>query len=93
VGDYTLQILGIVVLIIIIIIALNDLLPKRFITKDLTKFGFLLSIITIIFAIGGLSAFGIAYADYEWWPEMGFYAIIIGGILNTIFFYLKQKNA
>ena len=92
-GDYTLQILSIIVFIIIIIIALNDLLPNKFITKDLTKFGFLLSIITIIFAIAGLTSFGIAYAEYEWWPELGFYAITIGGILNTIFFYLKQRNA
>jgi len=53
----------------------------------------LLSIIIIIFAIAGLASFGIVYAEYEWWPEMGFYAIIIGGILNTIFFFLKQKNA
>ena len=91
-GDYTLQILSIIVFIIIIIIALNDLLPNRFISKDLTKFGFLLSIITIIFAIAGLTSFGIYYSALEWWPEMGFYAIIIGGILNTIFFFLKQKN-
>jgi hypothetical protein len=92
VGDYILQILSIIIFIIIIIIALNDLLPKKFITKDLTKFGFLLSIIAIIFAIAGLASFGIYYAAYDWWPEQGFYAIFVGGILNTIFFYLKQKN-
>ena len=93
VGDYIFQILSIIIFIIIVIIALNDLLPKKFITRDLTKIGFLLSLITIIFAVAGLSSFGIAYSEYDWWPEMGFYAIIIGGILNTIFFYLKQKNA
>jgi hypothetical protein len=93
IGDLIFQILSIIVFIIIAIMALNNLLPNRFIAKDLTKVGFLLSIITIIFAIAGLTSFGIYYSAYEWWPEMGFYAIIIGGILNTIFFFLKQKNA
>jgi len=82
-----------IIFVILAIIALNELVPNKFIKKDLTKYGFLLSIITIVFAIAGLASFGIAYSEYEWWPEMGFYAIIIGGILNTIFFFLKQKNA
>ena len=93
VGDYILQILSLIIFIIQFIIVLNDLMPTKFIKRNLIKYGILLSIITIVFAIAGLASFGIAYSAYEWWPELGFYAIIIGGLLNTIFFYLKQKNA
>ena len=93
VGDLIFQILSIIIFIVLFIIVLNELIPNKFIAINLTRLGFLLSIIAIIFAIAGLASFGITYSAHDWWPEQGFYAIFVGGILNTIFFYLKQKNA
>ncbi|MHA1670124.1 MAG: hypothetical protein ACTSV5_06040 [Promethearchaeota archaeon] len=92
IGDYIMQILTIILLIIQFIIVLNEILPDQFISKDLTNYGMYLAITTWIFAIIGIASFGIAYGAYEWWPELGFYSLLIGGVLNTLFFYLKQKN-
>jgi len=91
-GDLTSQILILVFLIIQIIISLNDLLPKRFIQKDLAVYGMGLAGFTILFAIIGIGVFGAAYDAYNWWPETGFYASIIAGIINTTMFYLKFRN-
>jgi len=78
--------------VIQIIIALNELLPNKFIPLDVTKYGMYLAILTWIFAIIGLASFGIAYSIYEWWPELGFYGTVVGGFLNTILFFLKERN-
>jgi len=78
--------------VIQIIIALNELLPNKFIPKDVTKYGMHLAILTWILAIIGLASFGITYSLYEWWPELGFYGTVVGGVLNTILFFLQQRN-
>ena len=90
--DLILQYLILILFVIQIIIALNELLPSKFIPKDITKYGMHLAILTWIFAIIGLASFGITYGGYEWWPELGFYGTVVGGVLNTILFFLYQKN-
>jgi len=90
--DYILQFLILILFVIQIIIALNELLPNKFIPKDVTKYGMYLAILTWIFAIIGLASFGITYSSFEWWPELGFYGTVVGGVLNTILFFLQQRN-
>jgi Na+-transporting NADH:ubiquinone oxidoreductase subunit NqrE len=90
--DLILQYLILILFAIQIIIALNELLPNKFIPKDVTKYGMYLAILTWIFAIIGLASFGITYSSNEWWPELGFYGTVVGGVLNTILFFLYQKN-
>ncbi len=90
--DFILQYLILILFVIQIIIALNELLPNKFIPLDVTKYGMYLAILTWIFAIIGLASFGITYGVYEWWPELGFYGTVVGGVLNTILFFLYQKN-
>ena len=90
--DLILQYLILILFVIQIIIALNELLPNKFIPMDVTKYGMYLAILTFIFAIIGLASFGITYGSYEWWPELGFYGIVVGGLLNTILFFLQQRN-
>ena len=91
-GDLAAQVIMLILLIIQIVVVLNDLLPNRFIEKDLEKYGMLLAVLTILFAIIGIASFGVARSEYEWWPETGFYGGIIAGLLNTILFFLKYKN-
>lgn len=91
-ADLAAQIFVLILLLIQIVIALNDLLPKRFLEKDLDKIGMILAVLTIIFISIGLGAFGIAYSENEWWPETGFYGGIIAGVLNTVMFFLKDRN-
>ena len=90
--DLILQYLIIILFVIQIIIALNELLPNKFIPMDVTKYGMYLAILTFIFAIIGLASFGIAYGSFEWWPELGFYGIVVGSLLNAILFFLQQRN-
>ena len=90
--DLTAQIFILILLIVQIIIALNDLIPKRFIKQDLTKIGLILAGLTIVWVIIGIAGFGATYSEYEWWPETGFYGSIIAGLLNTVLFFLKFKN-
>ena len=90
--DLILQYLILILFVIQIIIALNELLPNKFIPKDVTKYGMHLAILTWIFAIIGLASFGLTYGAYEWWPELSFYGTVVGGVLNTILFFLYQKN-
>lgn len=81
-----------ILLILQIVIALNELLPKRLIEKDLNLIGMILACLTILFVIIGIASFGIEYSEYYWWPETGFYGAIIAGILNLALFFLKYKN-
>ena len=90
--DYISQIIIIILFIIQIVIALNELLPNKFISKDLTQIGLYLAILTFSFTIIGLISFGATYSEYEWWPDLGFYGSVVGGLLNTILFYLKKRN-
>ncbi len=90
--DIILQYIILILLVFQIIIALNELVPNKFIPLDVNKYGMYLAIITWIFAIIGLASFGITYSGYEWWPELGFYGILVGGLLNTILFFLKERN-
>lgn len=90
--DLAAQVIILILLILQIIIALNDLIPNRFIDKNLNQIGLILAGLTILFFIIGLSSFGIEYMDYDWWLMTGGYGVIIAGILNTILFFLKSKN-
>jgi len=90
--DIILQYIILIFLVFQIIIALNELVPNKFIPLDVNKYGMYLAIMTWIFAIVGLASFGITYSGYEWWPELGFYGIVVGGLLNTILFFLKERN-
>jgi hypothetical protein len=90
--DLALQIIVLILFVVQIVIALNELLPNKFIPIDITKYGMYIAITSVVFAIIGLAAFGIAYSWYEWWPELGFYGLVVGGILNTILFFLQQRN-
>lgn len=93
-GDLTAQILILIFLIIQIIISLNDLLPKRFIQKDLSVYGMGLAGLTLLFVIIGIAAFGATYDAIvvDWWPDTGFYGSLIAGIVNIVLFYLKFRN-
>jgi len=90
--DLAAQIIVIILLIVQIIVALNDLIPKKLIEKDLSKIGLLIAILTVIWVLIGLISFGVTYMEYEWWPDTGFYAGIIAGIVNTVMSFLKYKN-
>ncbi len=90
--DLAAQVIILILLILQIIIALNDLLPNRFIEKDLNQIGMILAGLTILFFIIGIASFGIAYSEYEWWLETGGWGVIIAGTLNAILFYLKFRN-
>ncbi len=92
IGDLIAQIFILILFIIQVVIALNDLLPKRFISMDLTKYGIILAALTLVFAIIGGVSFAITYGGYEWGFGIGFYGGAVGGILNAILFYLRQKN-
>lgn len=90
--DLTAQIIVIILLVVQIILALNDLIPKSFIKKDLTSIGLFVAVLTVVWVLIGLISFGVTYMEYEWWPDTGFYAGIIAGIVNTVMFFLKYKN-
>ncbi|MFX1325596.1 MAG: hypothetical protein ACFE8N_11615 [Promethearchaeota archaeon] len=95
-GDLAAQWIVFILLVLQIIIALNDLIPERFIKFDkIELMGMILGVATLVFAFIGLGIFGITYGwfqDLEWWAETGFYGVVIAGILNTIMFLLKFKN-
>ncbi|UCC20973.1 MAG: hypothetical protein JSV62_06735 [Promethearchaeota archaeon] len=91
-GDLTSQILILVFFVCQIVVSLNDLLPKRFIQRDLALYGLILAGFTVLFAIIGIVLFGTYWDAYEWWPDTGFYGAIIPGIINIILFFLKFKN-
>lgn len=90
--DYALQIIIIILFLIQIVIALNELLPNKFLPFDIAKYGMYIAITCIALTAIGLASFGITYAYYDWWPELGFYGLIVGGILNTVLFFLQQRN-
>jgi len=91
-GDLIAQIFILILFIIQVVIALNNLLPKKFISIDLTKYSLYIAITTFALAIIGLISFGTTHIGDEWWPELGFYGSVVGGFLNTILFFLKQKS-
>ena len=88
-GDLAMQILAIIFFVLQIIIALNDLLPKSFIKRDLSAIGLFLAALTIIVVIIGANIFIATYSEIETWPEIGFYFGLIGGIINGVLFFLK----
>ncbi|MFX1496595.1 MAG: hypothetical protein ACFFBH_03620 [Promethearchaeota archaeon] len=93
--DLITQIFIIILLILQFLIALNELLPKKIISNDLTMIGIIMAGLTWTLALIGLASFGIWWGfinDFEWWPELGFYGSLVGGILNMILFILKFKN-
>jgi hypothetical protein len=55
-------------------------------------FGFLGSIVIVIINILALIIFAIAVSDSDWWLDAAFYASFIGGILNSVLFYLLRKQ-
>lgn len=92
IGDLAAQIIVLILLILQIVIALNELLPNRFIDMDLDLYGIIMAGTTVIITIIGLASFGLVYGEYYWWPDVGFYGAIIAGILNIILFFLKYRN-
>jgi hypothetical protein len=97
-GDAAARIIMIILLIAQIVLAINELLPEKFINIEFINvnlLGMILSGLTILFAFIGLGAFGINYGaidGFEWWPEAGFYGGAIAGIINVILFTLKFLN-
>ncbi|MFX0178578.1 MAG: hypothetical protein ACFE78_00210 [Candidatus Hodarchaeota archaeon] len=91
-GDLIAQIFILILFMIQMVIALNDLVPKKFISFDLTKYNIYIAITTFALAIIGLISFGVIHIGDEWWADLGFYGSVVGGILNSILFFLKQKN-
>ncbi|MFX0081762.1 MAG: hypothetical protein ACFE94_08420 [Candidatus Hodarchaeota archaeon] len=91
-GDLAAQVLMLILLIIQVVVVLNDLVPNRFIKMDLDKIGMGLAFLTFLLAIIGISSFGAEYSEFEWWPLESFYGSIIAGLLNTILFFLKDRN-
>lgn len=81
-----------ILLVLQIIIAINELLPKKFISKDTTKYGLYIAGLTLIFTIIATISFGVGYIAYDWGPDIGFYGPLVAGILSAIFLYLKLKN-
>ena len=92
IGDYTSQIFILILLILQLVIAVNELLPNKFISRDMTQFGLLSSIMIFGFSLIGLISFGVTYGYAEWWPDIGFYGPVVAGLISTILFYLKHKN-
>ena len=92
IGDYTSQIFILILLILQIIIAVNELLPNKFISRDMTQFGLLSALMVFGFSLIGLISFGVTYDAYYWGVDIGFYGPIVAGLINTILFYLKHKN-
>ena len=90
--DLTSQIIILILLILQIVISLNELLPNRFISKDMTMIGLILAILTFSFALIGLISFGVYYSEFDWWADLGFYGTLVGGLLNAILFFLKKRN-
>lgn len=94
--DFATQIIMIILFIVQIVLAINELVPKRFLKFErLDIIGLILSGLTILFAIIGLGAFGIRWGligGFEWWPEAGFYGSIGAGIINAIFYFLRFRN-
>ncbi len=90
--DLAAQVIILILLILQIIIALNELLPNRFIEKDLSLFGMIFAGLTILFFIVGIASFGIVHIEDEWWIETGGWGVLIAGILNSILFFLKFRN-
>ena len=91
-GDLIAQVVIIILLIIQIGLAINDLLPNKLIEKETDKYGLLLAVLTILFVIIGYASFIVTYDQFDAWPETGFYGTIIAGLVNSILFFLKYKN-
>ena len=92
IGDYTSQIFILILLILQIVIAVNELLPNKIISRNMTQFGLLSALMIFGFSLIGLISFGVTYEAYYWDVDIGFYGPIVAGLINTILFYLKYKN-
>jgi len=60
------------------------------------KLGFYLSIVALtLVGLGTIAVVAVGVGAYDWWFDAGFYAGIIGGILNLVFYILikNQKRA
>jgi hypothetical protein len=96
-GDLAMQILVLILFIGQMVIAINELLPKKFINFDkMNIIGIALAGATILFTIIGLAIFGGVYEFdpdvWSWWPETSFYGGVVGGIVNLVMFILKFKE-
>ena len=92
IGDLSAQYFILILLILQIIIAINDLLPNKFISRDMTLFGLLIAVMIFGFSLIGLISFGVTYSYYEWGVDIGFYGPVVGGLINTLLYFLKNKN-
>ena len=92
IGDLTSQIFILILLVLQIVISINDLLPKRFIARDMTLFGLISALMIFGFSLIGLISFGVTYSYYEWGVDIGFYGPVVAGLINSILYILKLKN-
>jgi hypothetical protein len=97
--DYVMQIFILILLILQIVMAINNLLPNPFIREDspvgflgTSMFGIISSILIWGFAIIGLISFGVTYEYTDWWMEIGFYGPVVAGLINMILYILKHLN-
>lgn len=65
------------------VIAVNELLPARFIKPDLTMLAIILAFVATGLVIAGGIDFGVIYDSYsyasDWWLDAGFYGGVIAG--------------
>jgi hypothetical protein len=97
--DYIMQVLILILLILQILMAINNLLPKPFIPEDsptgflsTSIFGIISSSLIWGFAIIGLISFGVTYDYTYWWMDIGFYGPVVAGLINMILYILKYLN-
>jgi hypothetical protein len=88
----------IIVLLIILLagqgaIALNSVLPKKFLQQKLEILGMISAGATVFLTIVGGIAIAIEFGDYwEWWLGTAFYTGLIAGIVNFGLYFLLHKN-
>ena len=96
-GDVAMQAIVLILFIVQMVIAINELVPKKFINfEKMNLIGMALAGATILFTIIGLAIFGGFYEFapnvWNWWPSTSFYGGLVGGIINLIMFILKFKE-
>ncbi len=91
-GDLAAQILGVILLALEMLFAINNLIPKPFLKKLIgMKVILLLGLLTVIMMTVGAITFGVTYAVTEVWFGAGFYGGLFAGILITVLAILSLR--